>query len=816
MKKRYLNFVCLMIIVALFSTQTVSAHVLGDFVSSIEEKNPTDLLQSPSVSSSVYGDVYSQRGLVAASGGTKIVTYQDVFKDELHGHGQSTLPNDSILITGGHESYPTDKIYTYYPLENSLIRNYDHLLQQTFHDHSQTTMPDGRVLITGGESYPSIYNWMTIYDKQNFYRPFSSPKVSLPTGLSRHAYSDMAGSKILFTGGRSFYSVPGGSTNVIYPNSYIYDIQKEEIISAASMPKKLYSHAQSTLPDGKVMVTGGVSEDLKSSHSTYIYNPGTNAWKEAAPLPVPIDSHRQATLADGRVVVIGGETNDVERNTIYFYNPQTDTWKLSSTQLPFSLARFGMSSLKDGRLVLTGGHGSGNGRAVLIITFNKLPVLSVNSTNQTVNPNYGNSVITLSGTVADPNNDPVTISATIAGVTKSTVATVSGQSWYLQWDTQKDPIPQGSYTNIPVTASDGEDEVTAVFNGVVQVDRNQAPYAPSHLAPAGSKASPAITASTQSTLSWRFTDPDSGDAQSAYQVIINNAATNAAVLDTNWISSSLSSYSVPAGILSGGSIYEWKVRTKDSRGMVSDYSGSGYIRLNQIPVLSLTSYTDGEVLSDNILNFSWTYKDEQPQQSYQIMGTQDNWLTTGYNSGVIYSNAGSHTTTPLANGMWSFAIAVNDGLDWSAKAYRNNLKLPNALEPNDTFSTAFPIQYRLTYNSQINPASDKDFFSYKAISSGIDKVGLKVPAGKNYDVHVYDANRNLIAAGIRESGQEENVLYEVSEGKLYYIEIVGVNGDFHSSESYALTVSPIQVRVRTDYKYDNNGNLITKTTTQSD
>ncbi|WP_217563329.1 hypothetical protein, partial [Paenibacillus sp. GbtcB18] len=85
--------------------------------------------------------------------------------------------------------------------------------------------------------------------------------------------------------------------------------------------------------------------------------------------------------------------------------------------------------------------------------------LSVNSTNQTGNPSYGNSGITVSGTVAEPNHGPVTISATIAGDTESTVATVSGQSWYQQWDTQKDPIPEGSNTNIAVTASDGEDEV---------------------------------------------------------------------------------------------------------------------------------------------------------------------------------------------------------------------------------------------------------------------------------------------------------------------------------------------------------------------
>ncbi len=80
--------------------------------------------------------------------------------------------------------------------------------------------------------------------------------------------------------------------------------------------------------------------------------------------------------------------------------------------------------------------------------------------------------ITLTGTVCDKDGDDVTVSSTIAGVTKLVVVsnTATPQPWILEWDISVDNIPDGIYTNIEVQQDDGNDETcTAYYQGNIYV-----------------------------------------------------------------------------------------------------------------------------------------------------------------------------------------------------------------------------------------------------------------------------------------------------------------------------------------------------------
>jgi galactose oxidase len=57
----------------------------------------------------------------------------------------------------------------------------------------------------------------------------------------------------------------------------------------------------STLPDGRIMVTGG-----NDSAKTSIYDPATDSWTAGGPLAVPRGYQSSTTLSDGRVFAIGG------------------------------------------------------------------------------------------------------------------------------------------------------------------------------------------------------------------------------------------------------------------------------------------------------------------------------------------------------------------------------------------------------------------------------------------------------------------------------------------------------------------------------
>ena len=132
-----------------------------------------------------------------------------------------------------------------------------------------------------------------------------------------------------------------------------------------------------------------------------------------------------------------------------------------------------IGGVQDGSTV--SGVNSGRGKATITL-LNVVPTISIlnPATNQSFSTASGRKTITISGTVSDPDNDNVTISAAINGKTKSTVIsnTSTAKTWSLTWDVSADNIAEGSYSNILVTADDGMGSIaTATMGYTLTVDR---------------------------------------------------------------------------------------------------------------------------------------------------------------------------------------------------------------------------------------------------------------------------------------------------------------------------------------------------------
>jgi len=439
------------------------------------------------------------------------------------------------------------------------------------------------------------------------------------------------------------------------------------------------------------------------------------------------------------------------------------------------------------------------------------PTLTLSTTaSQNVTNQTGLNLITLTGQVKDQDNDNVTVSATIGGVTKSVVVsnTATNPNWTLQWNVIADNVPFGTYTGISVSANDGKQGIaTSPYPGTIFVDTP--PNAPTH-------TSFASFLPVMPNIGWMFSDANAGDTQSAYEVTVLTSTGSTVLYNSGWIVSASPAFTVPSGVLARNTIYTLRVRVKDQTGAASAYSALRYFKTNNLPVPVMTSYTDGQQLTVNALTFTWTYSDADahPQTAYQILGSKDNWATTAYDSGVISSAATSHTTPSLANGTWQFAVKVFDGMEWSAPVYRTGLTLPNNYEPNDTSAQAFPAAYTVPLSSMIDAATDVDFYTYTAQSTGLDRVTMTVPAGLNYDVYVFDHSMNFITAGIQGTGGTENIVFDVTAGSMYYIKIISADGTFSTTLPYTFTVSKYVLQLQTNYQYDSNGNIISKTTTK--
>ncbi|KAF0813151.1 hypothetical protein IGB42_02552 [Andreprevotia sp. IGB-42] len=89
------------------------------------------------------------------------------------------------------------------------------------------------------------------------------------------------------------------------------------------------SHAAAALPDGRILITGGMASTSLSA-SVEIYDPVTATFSTAPSLSMPRVSHVAIQLQDGKVLVAGGlgrvdGANSMEAST-EFYDPATAQW----------------------------------------------------------------------------------------------------------------------------------------------------------------------------------------------------------------------------------------------------------------------------------------------------------------------------------------------------------------------------------------------------------------------------------------------------------------------------------------------------------
>lgn len=122
-----------------------------------------------------------------------------------------------------------------------------------------------------------------------------------------------------------------------------------------------YLHASVGLPDGRLIVIGGytTSEATRSrsasapTSSVQLYDPSRDAWYELAPLRTPRARHAAVVMPDGRVVVMGGVYAS-PLTSVEVYDPASNEW-FTAPSLPAPMFDHA-AAVCDGRVVVTGGQ----------------------------------------------------------------------------------------------------------------------------------------------------------------------------------------------------------------------------------------------------------------------------------------------------------------------------------------------------------------------------------------------------------------------------------------------------------------------------
>ncbi len=114
-----------------------------------------------------------------------------------------------------------------------------------------------------------------------------------------------------------------------------------------------YRHTATVLPNGRVLVAGGLGPYMTGLSSAELYDPTTRTWTETGSLigmEYAYDVPTATLLSDGRVLVTGIRGQDAE-----LYDPATGTWGTTGS-MTTGRASYTSTLLPDGRVLVAGGR----------------------------------------------------------------------------------------------------------------------------------------------------------------------------------------------------------------------------------------------------------------------------------------------------------------------------------------------------------------------------------------------------------------------------------------------------------------------------
>ena len=283
-------------------------------------------------------------------------------------HAATLLPDGRVLVVGGgsfEDGRATAELYEpgtgMWTATGTMVKG---------HSHGATTLlPDGRVLAVGGfgleaataELYgPATGRW-TVTGSLSEAHSFLTIKL-LPDG------------RVLGVGG---YEMDGDRCCADTSTAELYDPSTGTWTVTGSMAVGRSAHTSTLLPDGRVLVAGGIDSGGSGGRtSAELYDPRSGRWTTTGSMAEGRGAHTATLLRDGTVLVTGGWHALGDRpalTTAELYDPRTGRWAATGSMAEArSNAHCGWHScghmatlLPDGRVLVAGGGNNPDGASAL-------------------------------------------------------------------------------------------------------------------------------------------------------------------------------------------------------------------------------------------------------------------------------------------------------------------------------------------------------------------------------------------------------------------------------------------------------------------
>jgi hypothetical protein len=172
---------------------------------------------------------------------------------------------------------------------------------------------------------------------------------SMSTTRCCHTATPLPDGRVLVSGGLNSNSAPLASAELYDPTLGTW-----ALTGPMSTPRQF--HTVTPLPDGRVLVSGGLNSNSAPLASAEIYDPALGTWALTGPMSTPRCCHTTTLLPDGRVLVSGGlNSNSAPLASAEIYDPALGTWALTGSMLATSSGT--ATLLSDGRVLVSGASG---------------------------------------------------------------------------------------------------------------------------------------------------------------------------------------------------------------------------------------------------------------------------------------------------------------------------------------------------------------------------------------------------------------------------------------------------------------------------
>jgi hypothetical protein len=261
------------------------------------------------------------------------------------GVGQTT-----ITATSGSVSASTTLTVSTFVLTTGSLS-----INSAWYNNTATLLNSGLVLITPASFFPPPQQ-AELYDPGTGIFTLTG---AMSTARVKHTATLLNDGTVLITGG--FYYPPGGVVAILVATAEIYNPATGTFAyTKGPMGYARYLHVATLLRcacanDGKVLITGGQSDNGTVFNTAELYDPKTQTFAPTGSMAVPRVAHIATTLNDGTVLIAGGQNRTGTPNTVELFDPTQGTFTTISATLGNGLTQFSATLLNDGRVLFAGG-----------------------------------------------------------------------------------------------------------------------------------------------------------------------------------------------------------------------------------------------------------------------------------------------------------------------------------------------------------------------------------------------------------------------------------------------------------------------------